>query len=103
MPYKFDRLKLKIPRDKDKRIKLDDYQRQQIRESYNKISQRNLAKHFKVSRSLIRIIGNPYIAERVKNTRKLNGMLNNHYYNKLKHNIAIKKHRLHKKSIFNNL
>ena len=46
MPYKFETEGKKIPKDKDKRIKLTDEQREQIREMYatGLYSQRTLVK-----------------------------------------------------------
>ena len=52
MPYKFETDKKKIPRDKDRRVKLSEEDRQEIKELYPFISQRTLAKMFNVSRRL---------------------------------------------------
>jgi hypothetical protein len=59
MPYKFDTQKRKIKREDDNRIKLTDEERRDIKKLYGKISQRKLAKMFKVSRRLIIFIGCP--------------------------------------------
>ena len=66
MPYKSE--KLKLPPTKDRRRKLTDEQKEEIRLIYaeGKIGTRPLAKQFGVSRSLIQIIVNPDIAERKK-------------------------------------
>ena len=64
MPYKSE--KLKLPPTKDRRRKLTDEQKEEIRLIYaeGKVGTRPLAKQFGVSRSLIQIIVNPDIAER---------------------------------------
>ncbi len=66
MPYKSE--KLKLPPTKDRRRKLTDEQKEEIRLIYaeSKVGTRPLAKQFGVSRSLIQIIVNPDIAERKK-------------------------------------
>jgi DNA invertase Pin-like site-specific DNA recombinase len=66
MPYKSE--KLKLPPTKDRRRKLTDEQKEEIRLIYaeGKIGTRPLAKQFGVSRSLIQIIVNPDIEARKK-------------------------------------
>ncbi len=66
MPYKSE--KIKLPPTKDRRRKLTDEQKEEIRLIYadGKVGTRPLAKQFGVSRSLIQIIVNPDIAERKK-------------------------------------
>lgn len=70
MPYKSE--KLKLPPNKDRRRKLTDEQKEEIRSIYaeGKCGTRPLAKQFGVSRSTIQIIVNPAIAERVKQRTK---------------------------------
>lgn len=53
MPYKSE--KMKLPRDQDRRIKLTDAQREEIRQKYASglYSQRALAKEYNVSRRTI--------------------------------------------------
>ena len=64
MPYKSE--KLKLPPNKDRRRKLTDEQKEEIRKIYatGVCGTRPLAKQFGVSRSLIQIIVNPAIAEK---------------------------------------
>jgi hypothetical protein len=64
MPYKAE--KLKLPPTKDRRRKLTDEQKEEIRKIYATgiCGMRPLAKKFGVSRSLIQIIVNPDLAER---------------------------------------
>jgi hypothetical protein len=99
MPYKFETDKLKIPREHNKRIKLTDEERKEIKQLYGKISQRKLAKKFDVSRRLITFIGDTEKAERSKIQRKLNGILNDHYYKKDRQKAYMKKHRHHKQEL----
>ena len=100
MPYKFETNKLKIPKKYDKRIKLTDNERKEIKMLYGKISQRKLAKMYNVSRRLIIFIGCPEKAQKNKIQRKLNGILNNHYYKKERHKGYMKKHRRYKHILY---
>ena len=64
MPYKSE--KLKLPPSKDRRRKLTDEQKEEIRSIYaeGKCGTRPLAKQFSVSRSTIQVIVNPAIKQR---------------------------------------
>lgn len=66
MPYKSSKIKLQGLQDR--RRKLTDEQKEEIKELYatGNIGQRPLAEQFGVSRSLIQIIVNPEIAEKEK-------------------------------------
>ena len=66
MPYKSETIKLTPTQDR--RRKLTDEQKEEIKRLYETglIGQRQLAKQFGVSRSLIQIIVNPNIAEAKK-------------------------------------
>ena len=66
MPYKSE--KIKLPPTKDRRRKLTDDQKEQIRGIYatGVCGMRPLAKQFGVSRATIQIIVNPQRAEAVK-------------------------------------
>jgi DNA invertase Pin-like site-specific DNA recombinase len=70
MPYKSE--KLKLPPEKDRRRKLTDDQKEQIRGIYatGVCGMRPLAKQFGVSRTTIQIIVNPKRAEAVKQRTK---------------------------------
>ena len=70
MPYKSEKIKLQGLQDR--RRKLTDEQKEEIRAIYatGKVGQRPLAKQFGVSRSLIQIIVNPEIAEKKKQRMK---------------------------------
>jgi len=97
MPYKCT--KLHIPRDKDRRIKLTDDERVEIKELYGKVSQRKLAKRFEVSRRLIQFIGDPSKKARDIELRKLRGG-SRVYYDREKHNLAMKDHRRYKQKLY---
>ena len=64
MPYKSE--KIRLPPTKDRRRKLTNDQKEQIRRIYETgvCGTRPLAKQFGVSRSLIQVIVNPNIAEK---------------------------------------
>ena len=70
MPYKSE--KIKLPQTKDRRRKLTDDQKEQIRGIYatGVCGMRPLAKQFGVSRATIQIIVNPQRAEAVKQRSK---------------------------------
>lgn len=72
MPYKHEIYKLKLPPNKDRRRKLSEEQKEEIRKLYaqGNIGQRPLAKMFGVDRSTIQLIVNPQRAEAVKNRIK---------------------------------
>lgn len=66
MPYKSE--KIRLSPSQDRRRKLTDEQKEQIRELYETglVSQRELARQFNVNRSTIQIIVNPNRAAKVK-------------------------------------
>jgi DNA invertase Pin-like site-specific DNA recombinase len=70
MPYKSE--KLKLDPSQDRRRKLTEEQKEEIRRIYKSgvCGTRPLAKQFCVSRSTIQVIVNPNIAERHKQYRK---------------------------------
>ena len=70
MPYKSE--KLKLPPEKDRRRKLTDDQKEEIRKIYatGVCGMRPLAKQFGVSRTTIQIIVNPERAEAIKQRTK---------------------------------
>ena len=67
MPYKSE--KLELPPNKDRRRKLTDEQKEEIKRIYaeGKYGTRPLAKQFGVSRSTIQVIVNPAIKQRHHN------------------------------------
>lgn len=66
MPYKSE--KLRLSQTQDRRRKLTDEQKEQIRKLYKTglVSQHELARQFNVNRSTIQIIVNPNRAAKVK-------------------------------------
>ena len=70
MPYKCE--KIKLSEKQDRRRKLTEQQKQEIRETYSEgiCGQRPLAEKYGVSRTTIQIIVNPERAEKVKNRIK---------------------------------
>ena len=70
MPYKSE--KLRLSPDQDRRRKLTDEQKEEIKRIYaeGKVGQRPLAKQFGVSRSVIQLIVNPERAKAVKERSK---------------------------------
>lgn len=100
MPYKSEKPGQYIQPTDDKRRKLTEEQRQQIREQRELgASQRQLAAHFGVSRRLITFILDPEkeaaakaaFAERRKDGR---------YYDPEKHTEQIREHRKHKHKLY---
>lgn len=101
MPYKHEYTKTKIKKEDDKRIKLTDQERKEIKKLYNVLSQRQLAKMFNVSRRLIQFIGNP---EKYKHNLELRknriDLLGQIYYKKYKHTKQMQKHRRYKQELY---
>lgn len=100
MPRKSDRISINNP-EHDKRVKLTDEDRVNIRAEYEAggTSQRKLAEKYKVSRRLIQFVLDPEGAERAKKQyaeRRKDGR----YYDKEKHRVAMMEHRKHKKKLY---
>jgi ribosomal protein L16/L10AE len=99
MPYKHTE-KL-IPKKHDKRVKLTDQDRIEIRDLYaaDVMSQRELAKAYGVSRRLIVFVIYPERMEANYANRIANGG-SKQYYVKEKHTIAMRTHRKHKQDLY---
>jgi hypothetical protein len=100
VPYKAEKAGLIKPED-DKRVKLTDEQREEIRELYKlpDWSQRGLAARFGVSRRLITFILDPEKDKRNKEgfaERQKDGR----YYDKDKHTEQIREHRHRKHKLY---
>lgn len=100
MPYKAEKAGRIKPED-DRRVKLTDEQREQIRELYKlpDYSQRRLAGEFGVSRRLIQFILDPEKEKRQKELfaeRQKDGR----YYDPDKHTEAMREHRHHKHKLY---
>lgn len=59
MPYRHQRTKKRIPKDKDRRRKLTDAQKIEIKKNKDGLSQRALARKYNVSRGTIKFIQDP--------------------------------------------
>ena len=98
MAYKFETKKLHIKKEDDKRVKLTQREREQIKKLYNEISQRKLAKMFNVSRRLIQFIGDPQqLQENIKRNKERGGY--KQYYDKNKRKEYMKTHRKYKQEL----
>lgn len=97
MPYKSE--KIKLPKELDRRVKLTDQQREEIKDLYGTgcYSLNGLAKQFGVSKKTILLIVNEESAERARQYRK------EHWKEfqgtKEEHREAIKKTRHYKQSL----
>lgn len=98
MPYKIDTLKIKLPRDKDRRIKISDAQRQEIINSKGKISIHELSRLYGVSRRLIQFILYPERLELNKKDRQDRGG-SKQYYNKDKNTKAVRETRRYRQEV----
>ena len=102
MPYKFQTDRVLMPKGKDRRVKLTDEQREEIRGLYGSISQRKLAKMFGVSRRLIIFIGCPEKKARNLECREERGGTMQ-YYDKDAHTNSMREHRQYKQSVMKGL
>ena len=101
MPYKFEHEHLKIKDKDDRRIKLFDEDREEIRKLYatGLFSQRDLANRYNVSRRTITFVLDPTKRERANELlkqRKKDGR----YYSKEKQREYVKKYREHKYDLY---
>lgn len=103
MPYKFESEKLLIPKEHDKRRKLSEEDKTDIKRLYERgeYSQRGLARLYGVSRRLIQFIIDPIKHEENLQRRKERGG-SAFYYDKDKQRSYMKTHREHKKQLNNN-
>lgn len=100
MPRKSDSIPINDPK-LDKRVKLTDENKQQIKDEYitGTISINGLARKWDVSKRTIQFILFPERAEHAKKLyaeRRKDGR----YYDKDKHTKAVREHRDHKKKLF---
>ena len=92
--------KLRLPKGYDRRIKLTDEQKEEIREiySFGKCGTRTLAREYGVSKRLVQFIVDPQKAERQKELFK-ERRKDGRYYDREKHRKAIASLRAYKKEI----
>jgi len=100
MPLKLD--KIKLPAGKDRRVKITDVERQEIKERYIpfKISLRMLAREYKISPRMVYWILYPdklQIAKEQYKERRKDGR----YYHCVKHTRAVHSLREYKRELFN--
>jgi DNA-binding XRE family transcriptional regulator len=97
MPYKTE--KMKLSPNQDRRRKLSDKDKEKIRSMTN-ISQRKLAKMFKVSRRTIQFVQDPQKQKENMERRKERGGWRQ-YYDKDQHAKYVREHRRYKNKTLN--
>lgn len=103
MPYKHETQRLIIPQEHDKRRKLTNAQREEIRLNELGLSSRKLAAQYGVSRRLIMFLLDPLKHEQNLLRRKERGG-SVQYYERETHNAYVRTYRRHKKALhLNNL
>lgn len=102
MPYKFNNIPINNKKY-DRRVKLSDQDREEIRELYKKgnISQQALADKYNVSKRLIHFVIHPEKEVAAREQFKMR-QKDRRYYDKDKHRRYMKKHRDHKKELYKN-
>ena len=99
MPYKH--IEKLIPIEHDRRVKLNDTQRQEIRELYDSgsYSQRGLAKLYGVSRRLVTMILDP-LKHQANIARRKELLKTKSYYDKDKQKAYMQSHRQYKQQLY---
>jgi DNA-binding XRE family transcriptional regulator len=82
----------------DRRVKLSDLQKEEILKLKSKVTQISLAKAYGVSRRTIQFIWFPEQLEENKKRRAERGG-SKQYYEREKHNLAMKEHRAYKREL----
>lgn len=98
MPYISEKAKLAGTKH-DKRAKLTQAQKAEIKLLYGKVSQRKLATKYNVSRRLIQFVGNPEMHKANLERRKERGG-SKQYYDTNYNTEAQKRHRRRKQQLF---
>lgn len=100
MPYKSE--KIKLSKEQDRRIKLTDEQREEIKKKYETglYSQRKLANEYNVSRRLITFIIDEEKAERAKEQLKERRADGRYKPNKEEWAKTIREHRRYKQELY---
>tara|TARA_R110000868_G_scaffold150997_1_gene374597 strand:+ start:359 stop:706 length:348 start_codon:yes stop_codon:yes gene_type:complete len=99
MPYKWQTDKTPMPRQADKRVKLTDRQRKQIRLNPDGLSQRKLAKLYGVSRRLITFILDPQKLADNREARDKRGGWEQYYKGGSEWAKTMRKHRRYKQEV----
>jgi len=104
MPYKFEYDHIHLPKDKDRRIKLTDDQREEIRDKYatGNYSTYKLADSYNVSRRTIQFVLDPKKLEESRKRLEERGG-SKIYYDTKKNTIAKREHRNYKKQVLEEL
>lgn len=98
MPYKFETEKIKLPREKDRRVKLTATQRQEIRDNLDGLSNRALAAKYGVSKRLIQFIRHPERqAKNLLDRQARGGSMQ--YYDKDEWRETMREHRRYKAAV----
>jgi hypothetical protein len=100
MPYKSE--KIRLNKSQDRRVKLTDEQREEIRHKYETglYSQRKLAAEYGVSRRLITFILDENKYERAKEQFKERRKDGRYKESKAKHAAVMREHRHYKQSLY---
>ena len=98
MPYKFQTDKVKMPRKHDKRVKLTNEQKDEIRSLKGMLSIRKIADKYGVSARLVTFIFDPEELTRNLQLRKERGG-SKMYYDKEKHKENMRIHRRYKQKV----
>lgn len=93
-----DKIKAINNKSLDKRVKLSDEQREEIKKIKGTMTQSSVAKMYGVSRRLIQFIWYPEQHEENKKRRAERGG-SAQYYNREEHNESMRKHRAYKKEL----
>jgi len=99
MPYKNEYTKMKIPANRDNRRKLTEQEKDEIRELYGWVSQRKLARAYRVSRRLIVFIGDPE-AHKENLRRRAEKGGSKFYYKKDENTVAKRKCRKRRQEMY---
>lgn len=104
MPYTFEIQKKLIPREYDRRVKISNEQKEEIKQLYStgKFSYRSLAKEYGVTKNTIRdtIYPEKAIENRAKKLKRAKEK--NYYYDSKKNTESMRKHRQYKKLLEDN-
>ena len=100
MPYKSE--KIKLPPEYDRRRKLYDEQKEEIRHKYETglYSQRKLAREYNVSRRLIQFVLDKDKYERVKEQRRERGKDGRYAYSKKEWAAIMRERRAYKQKLY---
>jgi len=100
MPTKIERLKLKIGKENDRRVKYGDFEKSLMKTLYEKgWSIRGITREIGCSRRLVQFVLFPERSAHAKELQKERGSV---YYSKEKHREYIRRYRQHLKEVWNN-